>query len=177
MKKIGLILALVLGTIIVSCSTDNDSVNMNEKESSVNLKVLDCPDGYAKVLVKEFVTHQLHRASSSCFSRFSICSVYRWVEDCVPNSMYPNPATVISPTLQQPTGGASVATVIAEILPNNQLRLRFPIELLNDPEFNSSDFETFGFDSNYDINGMTVKADDYTPVYTDREIQVIVDLI
>ena len=45
-----------------------------------------------------------------------------------------------------------------------------------DSEFVSSDFSTFGFDSDYDVNGMMVIAADYTPVFTADEIQITVNI-
>lgn len=170
MKKLGLFIALFVGVLTVGCSSD-EAVNMQETKEAITQKMLlDCPPGYTKKLVREFQTTRVHRGSTGCLSRFSLCDVYVWKERCVENEL----GTVLYPSysFQQRS-----VTVVVEVLPGNQLLFRFPADMMADDEFKPEDFNTFGFDEDYEINGLRVRAGDYTPVITSTEIRITVDLV
>lgn len=174
MRKI-LFLLLCTG-FCLSCSEDFDSKKEYSGLSSENnLKNSKLPSqepclvGTHPVLSYEFDGIRLHRASTGCESRFSICSDGHWEVNCIDDR---DALSKYNPNTDR--------VLVSGVLINNQenLELHFPIELMSSPTFETEDFETFGFDEDYKVyEGITIKAGEYIPTYKNDEIMVKVDLL
>ncbi|WP_395063591.1 hypothetical protein [Flavobacterium sp.] len=154
MKKIifGLIATVVL------------AFNVNAQRPNLSLTT-PCPLGEHPVLSFEFNTIKLHRASTGCNKRFSICSDGEWLIDCV---------TDITHRSSSYNATNNTTLVIGDLSNDKKyLTLRFPIELTKLKEFSSEDFKVFGFDNDYIlVDGLSIEKGDYIPTFTEKEILV-----
>src|SRR6478672_8483780 len=88
-----------------------------------------CPFGQHPVFSYEFNCLRLHRASTHCTSKFSICSDGNWSMECVGNE---------KAKLSNYDGEKGTAVVVAEIFSEAKTAtLHFPIGIKSSPEFAS----------------------------------------
>lgn len=175
MKKTILLVALAM--LYFSCSQEsNIEIPLKSKEFSTAQPLLrlppkePCPPGTFETWSYDFDYIALHRASTGCASRFSICVSGHWVRDCAPN--FPGKLSGYDPITEK----VSVVGVLSS--DKDSMELHFPIELKSLPTFTNDDFDTFGFDSDYALDEkITIKAGEYVPFYTKNEIIVTVKLL
>lgn len=174
MKKLILLVCFSLIGFFYGCNSDNNSESNERKEMKESFKAkADCPEGMVWVVTEEILTHRLHRASKGCTSGFSICRVYQFWGRCEEEGAYSNVG--LNPSYNSVTG---MTTFVGQKIKGaDKLLLRFPKELLTDPSFVPSDFQTFIFEENYRFDIYTAKAGKYIPEITNSEIQVTVDLL
>lgn len=172
MKKI---LFIAVAAIFFSCNDDSSSESsLNSSKdietSDVYSKRLPCPPGTIASYSYDFDYIALHRGSTGCTSGFSFCIAGHWVRDCVPNPI--GKLSNYDPIREK----VSVVGILSEN--SDQMTLHFPLEIKSLPTFTAKDFVTFGFDSDYTLDGdTTIKAGEYIPSYTKDEIIVTVKLL
>ena len=144
-------------------------ITLNANAQKPNLALVPCEIGEHPVLSFEFTTIRLHRFSTDCKKRFSICFDGVWIFDCAPNSR-----SKLSNYIEE----RDLVLVVAEISEDGKTAtLHFPIELKKSPEFTADDFKNFGFDENYSLTkDFVIEKGEYIPIFTKEEILVKVDL-
>ena len=142
---------------------------LNANAQRPSLSSVICDVGEHAVLTYNFNCFKLHRKSTTCTKRFSICSDGTWSIECVSN--YLKKLSNYDPKKDN-------VKVVIEISDDGKSAvLHFPIELKKSSHFISEDFENFGFDENYIINkDFTIAKGEYIPKLTNEEISVTVDL-
>ncbi|MGQ2983579.1 hypothetical protein [Flavobacterium sp.] len=171
MKK--LFAFFVLAAMFACTNDPNDANNTTpviEQTLELAARITECPEGQHMALVYEFNTLRLHRGSTGCTRRFSICSDGKWEWQCVDNEFGAAPA--LDNSLTQ-------ARVVFEVKRSGTgMKIRFPRGLTSAAGFVASDLADFGFDSNFDMgSGVVIAAGDYPLTYTSTEIQVDVTLV
>jgi hypothetical protein len=161
-----LLFAAVMICFFSSCSNEA-TTNVKPAEAARETQSLlsrgvPCPMGTQPVLEYEFDCLRLHRASRGCRSGFGICSDGHWEIHC---------KEVAAGSYIASSNRALVCGVISEN--QTEITLHFPIDIMRSPGFIISDFNKFGFDSDYTMyEGVTISAGEYTPSFTNSEILV-----
>ena len=143
------------------------AVNANAQRPS--LSSIKCDVGQHAVISFEFNCMKLHRASTGCERRFSICSDGDWLIDCVDNNL--SKLSSFNPKDNK-------ALVVGEVsVDGKSITLHFPIALKNASHFVADDFKNFGFDEDYTISeDLILSKGEYIPTFTKDEILVKVNL-
>lgn len=142
---------------------------LNANAQKPNLALVSCEVGQHAVISFEFNTIKLHRGSTDCKKRFSICFDGTWIVDCVPNSQS---------KLSSYNEEKNTTFVVAEISQDGKTAtLHFPIELKKLSQYKPEDFNNFGFDEDYRLSkDFVIAKGEYVPTFTKEEILVKANL-
>ncbi|WP_264521710.1 hypothetical protein [Flavobacterium sp. N1994] len=142
---------------------------LNANAQRPNLSNYHCGEGQHAVAYFDFDCLRLHRLSTNCTRRFSICSDGTWTVECVDNSRT---------SKSKYNALTKTATIVAEVsVDGKSATLHFPIEITKLKEYTAEDFKNFGFDADYSLSkDFFIIKGEYIPTFTNDEILVKVPL-
>jgi hypothetical protein len=137
MKKLLLLVVIIAGLTIYSCSKNDDKLQTEALQIKASTDMIltagPCPPGYG--VKANYVIDRLnfHKPRTSCNSGFGFCVKGHWEFTCVAG------VPIYTPTEITPAGEVKIWLTIV----NGKIELHIPTALSQTPEFANIDMTTF----------------------------------